>query len=321
MRTLVRFAVTMGATALFTGCGGSPLVMAPSTPQSLTLKRLSHAGSWMLSKATSEELVYISVSGGVAVYSTTGQSVGEIKGLFDDSPGLCSDSQGNIWLTYGDSMLEYAHGGTVPIAQAYLPNRFYAISCAVDPTTGHLAVSESSETYGRNIAVFQNIYYPPETYTDSDAFIYTFLTYDDQGNLFVNGTRGQHNVFAELPSGGSTIVDLSLDEKFGKIGGIQWDGQYLALGDSLKHVIYQMTVSDGHGTTVGSTHLHDWRPKFKAIVPFAIQDGMIAMAFAEQTVGYFNYPQGGRATHRISIYSNGGIAISVPPSGSPRRQR
>jgi hypothetical protein len=304
------------AAAMLAGCSGSPAALAPgANPQNVvTAGRPAGAGSWMLSEATSNELVYISESNGVGVYSTTGKNVGMLKGL--NNPGICSDTQGNIWVTYGDSLLEYSHGGAIPIAQAYLPSGFGAFSCAVDPTTGDLAVTDQG-----NVAVFQNIYDPPQTYTDSDFYAYAYVTYDNQGNLFINGTHDKTNLFAELPAGSGTLGTISMDEKFGKIGGIQWDGQYLAVGDSLDRVVYQMSVSNGHGTTQGSTHFHGWRPKFKAIVPFAIQSGMIVLAFASDTVGYFNYPQGGRATRRFTVYTtNGAVAISVLASRSHRRQ-
>jgi hypothetical protein len=304
------------AAAILAGCGGSPIALAPGeNPQNVMITdRAVRAGSWMLSEATSNELVYVSEGNGVGVYSITGKSVGMLKGF--SNPGICSDTQGNIWVTYGGSLLEYSHGGTVPIAQAYLPSGFRAFSCAVDPTTGDLAVTDQG-----NVAIFQNIYDPPQTYTDSDFLTYFYLAYDNQGNLFVNGTHGKANLFAELPAGSGTLGSISMDEKFGEIGGIQWDGQYLALSDSLNRVVYQVSVSNGHGTTQGSTHFHGWRPKSKGIVSFAIQSGTIVLAFASDTVGYFNYPQGGRATRRITVYTNGNVAISALPSRSPRRQR
>jgi hypothetical protein len=132
-------------------------------------------------------------------------------------------------------MLEYAHAGTIPIAQAYTPST--PLSCAVDATTGDLAVTEYDDQ-AANVAVFKNIYETPLTYTDSDLPGLDYCSYDDQGNLFVNGTRGKHVGLAELPSGGTSVQGIALDKKIGKLGGLQWDGQYLALGDSLDHVVY-----------------------------------------------------------------------------------
>jgi len=308
------------ATALLSACTGSqpPSSALSAMPYSRVIpEKLMHAGSWMLSKATGDELVYIAESAGVGVYSTAGKNVGLLKGL--NNPGICSDSQGNVWVTYGDSLLEYEHGGTIPIAQTYLAPGFRAISCAFDPTSGRFAVSESSNST-QNIAVYQAIYGTPQVYTDPDFFTYAYVTYDDEGDLFVNGTHHDNNVFAELVAGSDTLATLSLDQKIRRIGGLQWDGQYLALGDSLNHVVYQTSVSNGHATTQGTTHFHGWRPKFKAVVPFAIEDGLIVLAFASGKVGYFNYPQGGRATNQIPVYTNDNVTISIPPSRAMRRQ-
>ena len=319
-RTFIGALCLSVAFGLLTGCGGSPLPIGArgSMEQRHAIpQQLMHAGSWMLSKTTGDELIYIAESTGVGVYSTAGKNVGVLKGL--NNPGICSDTQGNIWVTYGDSLLEYEHGGTVPIAQSYLAPGFRAITCAFDPTSGSFAVSEASNST-QNIAVYGALYGMPQVYTDPDFFTYAYVTYDDQGDLFVNGTHHNNNVFAELASGSGTLTTLSLDQKIGRIGGLQWDGQYLASGDSLNQVVYQMSVSDGHGTTQGSTHFHGWHPKFKAIVPFAIADGLIVLTFASGTVGYFNYPQGGRATHRIPVDTNLNVAISIPRSHAMRRQ-
>jgi hypothetical protein len=131
----------------------------------------------------------------------------------------------------------------------------------------------------------------------------------------VNGVSGRHGevpLFDELPQGGSSFERLSFDVSFRQIGGLQWDGQYLALGDDEDHLVYQMSVSNGHGTTQSTTHFHSWHDK--NIVPFAIQDGIIVFAFNHQKVGYFDFPQGGKPVHLISLPSAAGITVSVPPS-------
>lgn len=302
------------ALALLAGCASPSDRTMPNngSQDRLTVEHLRHAGSWM-HPTTSGDLIYVSVYKGVEIYSTVGKAVGMLQGLTD--PGMCSDTQGNIWVTYGDSMLQYPHGGTYPIAQAYLPSSFQARSCAVDPTTGNLAVVEVSESNGQNIAVFQNIYDPPQTYTDPEfSESYFCLAYDNQGNLFVNGTGKKAKLLAELPAGGNTLGTVTVDQNLGKIGGLQWDGQYLAVGDSLNHVVYQMSVASGKAVTEGATHYNGQRPQFKVVVPFAIQNGLLVIQVAANKIGYFNYPSGGKPTHRLSVISNGNVAISVAAS-------
>ncbi len=260
---------------------------------------------------TGNDLIYITQGSSVAVYSSTGEEVGELKGLQDAAKGICSDTQGDVWVTYGGSFLEYAHGGTTPIAQLYLPQGYYATSCAVDPTTNAIAVDEFSDDGHQNIAVYQNIYETPKVYKSSLIREYAYLTFDDQGDLFVNGIRGKRVVFAELPVGGRRLAALSVDKKFNLIGGLQWDGEYLVAGDSGKHVIYQMTVASGRATTASTSHFHGWRPHFKQVVPFAIARGEIVFPFSTTQTGYWEFPQGGRPNVRIDATSTGGIAISA----------
>ena len=287
------------AAAMLSACAGSQ--MPVGVPGGVTALR----------NASSDTLVYITEGNTVAIYSFSGQKVGALTGLYSPN-AICSDTDGNVWVAYDGGLLEYAHGGTTPIAQLYLPRYFHPLSCAVDPTTGDIAVAESSNSK-ENVAVFQDIYGTPQTYTASNLYDYLYLGYDDQGNLFVNGIYKNRPAFAELLKGAEAFSPLSVDEKFGKLGGLQWNGQYLALGDSLNHVVYQMNVASGHATTETTTHFDHWKPKFKEIVPFAIQDGVIVLPYSSNSTGYFNFPQGGRAIDKIGTSPTGGIAISVAP--------
>jgi hypothetical protein len=252
---------------------------------------------------------------GVAIYSFAGKEVGQLKGFDTGVLGLCSDSLGNVWVTYGDSLLEYAHAGTIPIAQVYTPS--IPVSCAVDPTTGDLAVTEYNDAGGDNVAVFTYFYGTPQIYTDADIDFYDYCTYDDQGNLFVNGTKGRHYPLAELPSGGSSLQTINVDEKIGKVGGLQWDGQYLALGDSLGHVVYQLSVASGQATTVGTTHFKGWIGRIKTTEPFAIYNGIIVLTFSNRQTGLYKFPAGGRTIRRLPVVT-GAKTISVASSGMGR---
>lgn len=295
---------------VLTGCGtgASALSSDPAVSQ------MSHQGSWMRPDITSN-LVYIALGSNIGVYSFTGKQVGELKG-FDDSFSDCSDAQGDVWVSYGAGFLEYAHGGTYPIAQLFLPGNSAPINCAVDPSTGDVAATERSESQGENVAVFQNIYSTPQIYKDSDLVDYEFLGYDDQGNLFVNGIGAKKKVLlAELTNGGINLSTIKVDRGFHEVGGLQWDGQYLAIGDSGNRVIYQMSVADGQATTQSTTHFHGWHAKFKDVVPFAVQSGVVVFAFKSTQVGFWDFPQGDRTLRRIPVSAGGdGVAISVSAS-------
>ena len=145
------FALIIGAAPLLQGCGdargvqtGMQPALAASTRQSATTAaHFLHSGSWMAGKTSSSDLIYMVLGNTVGIYNFSGDQVGALKG-FEGVAGLCSDTQGNVWVTYGNSLLEYTHAGTVPIAQVYLPSGYGAESCAVDPSSGNLAVTERS---------------------------------------------------------------------------------------------------------------------------------------------------------------------------------
>lgn len=299
------FAPTAFVVALMlVGCAGS---------QSLDTQSFARSSSLRVSPATSgDDLIYMAQGDEVGIYSFAGKEVGELKGL-DGVQGLCSDSQGNVWVTYGGALLEYARGGTEPIAEVY--TLYATFGCAVDPTTGDLAVTEDTDEGQGNVVVFQNIYGTPQTYTDPDLSSYAYATYDDQGNLVVNGRKGKKPVLAELPSGSGTLGTISVDEKLQQLGGLQWDGQYVALGDSLAHVVYQLSIANGHATTESTTHFKDWGiNRFRTIEPFAIADGTIILTFSDRQTGFWEFPAGGRSTSRIDVVT-GAKTVSVGSNG------
>lgn len=305
------------AAALFAGCGG------PQSPLSNTflgqpraIERLAHVGSWIAPNSSGQNLIYMVQGNTVGMYTFEGQQVGELKGLSESNTGLCADSQGNVWVTYGDSLLEYAHAGTIPIAQVYTPLSLY--SCAVDPTTGDIAATEYVNEGGAGVVVIQDIYGPQRSYTDSDFDYYDYCSYDDHGNLFVNGIKGSHSPLAELPSNGSALQTITVDEKIGKVGGLQWDGQYLALGDSLTHVVYQLSVAKGQASTKTSTHFKGWTGRFKTTEPFAIYNGLIVLTFSDRQTGLWKFPAGGRAVRRFALVT-GAKTVSVAPTAVHRR--
>ena len=85
----------------------------------------------------------------VFVFSYPGLSqVGTLKSLNYSAQGECVDSAGDVFIatsnaSYTGTIFEYAHGGSTPIAELSDPG--YPWGCAVDPTTGTLAVSNLSD--------------------------------------------------------------------------------------------------------------------------------------------------------------------------------
>lgn len=113
--------------ALLSGCGGASLPF-PSTAS------ISPPGA--PDSAKSENLLYVIVSGFSDVYyysylPAQVKLIGKLTGL--NSPkGLCVGESGNVFVTGPRYVVEYAHGGTKPIATLKIP-KATAYSCAVDP--------------------------------------------------------------------------------------------------------------------------------------------------------------------------------------------
>ena len=180
---LSRCASAMGAaSALLAGCGGAqPPTGAPgASPQGHAVA--THAdrrGSWML-PAISTTLIY-AVGGcdGICILSyPKGTLVGAITGYDSESGGSCSDSAGNVYVSNGTEVVEFAHGGTAPSNEFTLPSS-EAGGCSVDPKSGDLAVVYSTGS----LAIFAAGSATPTTYnTLIDA---RYCAYDDSGNLFV----------------------------------------------------------------------------------------------------------------------------------------
>lgn len=227
--------------------------------------------------------------------------------------GLCSDSDGNMFVPQYQAIDEYAHNGQGPIATLSDPG-YTGLDCSVDSLTGSLAVTNTTrqESVPGNLVVYKGAQGQPITYSDPQIVYYEYCTYDGSGNLFVVGQSPQYgDILAELPKGSDTFVNITMDKGFYP-GPVHWDGTDLVLqayGTSL----YRVSVSGSTGTVVGTTTLKD-EPR-RGINIFFIADG--SLAATGWKLGLWQYPKGGRplqlfqVTHVHHLY---GITVSVAPS-------
>jgi hypothetical protein len=301
MSTLMsRYALRISvAAAMLAGCGGSqPPVGAPGPmPQSHALAtNAGHGKSWMLPEAKSEDLLYAGGSEQTYVFSWPGgKSVGELGVA---STYLCSDRYGNIWALSRTSVNKYAHGGTTPIATIIPPSGTEPIFCAVDSTTGNLALFLLSNSHGE-VAVYPDAQGQPVIYSPLDP---SGIGYDAQGNLFISGYRVSQNVLGELPVGGSQFVPVTLNgngQKFDHLGPLQWHGHYLALEGNLPNAYhgkeYELSLS-GSAATVVKTF--QYRPLVHGAWYSWIEGRHIAIPFQLRghnpyVIGIWRYPGGG----------------------------
>jgi hypothetical protein len=263
----------------------------------------------------SADLLYISDDQYLYVYTYPGVAYVDKLEILGGLGGLCADSAGDIFIArrdvYGRGEIdEYAHGGYKPIATLFDPNAS-PLGCSVDSGTGNLAVTSyagDGPSQSGSLAIYQGAQGDPNTYTDPDLFFYDFCTYDDKGNLFVDGQDAYLNpVVAELPKGRSKLTNLTLrnlPKSFGYPGGILWDGRYLAFGDIDRSVIYRLRVSGSTAAVVSSTKLANGQ----SVEEFTISDYgrrmhgamLIGPNSADRSVMFWSYPAGGQPTKSIT---------------------
>ena len=126
----------MFAAAALAGCSGAAPSGGPGLlPQRVAASAPAPAGGALL-------YVTDTVTSDVYVFSYPKGKLKQTLTGFTDPAGECADAQGNVFIsnTGGSNIVEYAHGGTTPIATLKDPG-FFPIGCSVNPLTGDLAVT------------------------------------------------------------------------------------------------------------------------------------------------------------------------------------
>jgi hypothetical protein len=310
-------------TACQGGMGTPSASQAPTTAASTALnarpstRRALHRGSWMDPDAKKKKLLYVTdpINWDVGVYDyRTGKQVGQLSTGLDYPQGICADRHGNVWIANSGAynMMEFPHGATTPIATLD-DNSYEPVSCSVNPTNGDLAVGNIlyfREGVEGNITVFKGAAGTGTLYADNAFYSYYFVGYDDEGNLFFDGTNAQPGEngkfqYAELPSGSSTPQSIILTG--GSVsfpGDVQWDGREMTVGDQSNAVIYQTSGDKITGETplTGSSDVTGFVIKGKTVIG---ADG------GNDSVEFFHYPKGGNAYKAwAELTEPAGVAIS-----------
>jgi hypothetical protein len=303
MKPINRYTLGVIAALALAGCGGSQVAPTGSAPQSLV--PATHGKPWMLPEAKGEGLIY--ATGGCLGTCVLSYPGGKLVGALDagdgyENSGDCADSDGNVFIANDDDVLEFAHGGTKPIATLDLPGS-NAIGCSVDPTTGNLAVVFGGS--GKNVAIFPDARGTPALY-DSEIDS-SYCGYDNSGNLFVDGL-GNENAFsiAELTNGGSGFSPISVSQSVGWPGQLQWDGSYITYeGLSNSNVsISRLQISGSVATIVSTTDfdirknaMQSWIYGSKIFIPYNNN----AQAGHQKKVGVWKYPKGGKPAASFQV--------------------
>jgi hypothetical protein len=239
-----------------------------------------------------------------------GTLYGSLSG-FEEPQGLCSSGK-DVFVTNTEAseIDEYAIGATSPIA-TLSDSGDYPVACSYDPKTGNLAVSNiiSTQNGNGNLAIYKDAKGTPTTYTCAALDKYYFVGYDGSGDVYVDGEATLSDggfALCGLPSGGSTLETIGLNQTIEFPGQVQWDGKYVAVGDQDAATVYQFTISGSKGTQKGSTVLDS-----SDCVGFWIAGGTLICGAGDAAVGYWHYPAGGEPYKTFSCSCEpGGMTIA-----------
>lgn len=271
----------------------------------------------MLPEAKHGDLLYVSYpsDGKVAVYTFPGAKlVGTLTG-FSQPNFLCSDRSGNVWIpnSSANSIVEYAHGGSQPIATLTLPKGSPS-DCSVDPLTGDLAVTGYNYSLDHTFLVYPHAQGAPVKYRAT--FLPTGVAYDDRGNLFVAGRAGLL-ALGELARGKHKVWTFSVPG-YDFFGEVRWDGKYVDV--SAYEYIVRFAIDGKTAEPAGSVILDVG----KYVGGYCINGSNIVATnwLGSRTYPWvarvFNWPDGGSPTKTISGEPGWGVTISRAPSNKQR---
>jgi hypothetical protein len=303
--------------AFIAGCGGSQLPIGTQGPES---QPVSEQGSTLASESSrsSGDLLYVADGVGGAVYFYSypqGVKLGRLTGT-SMPQALCADHVGDVFVTNAASsgnasIVEYARGGTTPIRILSDPG-VRPLGCAVSPVTGDLAVANScsyiqSGCGGRgNVVIYPSAKGSPKPYSTGPVSFVSYCGYDAAGELDVDGTtRRNPIVLLGLPKGGDALklilVHWQYQDDIQQPGGVQWDGEFLAVGsaqgENITPAVYRVSTSNWQVKSALTLH------KSQSVLQYFI-DGNVLIAPNRPLHGggevlFYSYPEGVKLTKRI----------------------
>jgi hypothetical protein len=300
-----RYAFTIcAATALLAGCGGSqaPIGALGAMPQNRIATSHGDGPRAQRASSTSQSLLYAATYDGLRIYvfSYPYSEFAYSYQLKETIAGtLCSDKSDHVFVPARNSVLEYTQGSGQTSTLSEAPNH-QAYGCSVDPVTGNLAVANlNNGRHSGTVAIFAQAQGRPKYYQDSAIGSYSFCGYDDQGNLFVDGQPPNSSLgfrLAELPKGGKTFTNITVDSKINSPGQVQWDGKYITVATTTAQTIYRLKIVGSAPTIVSTARLG---PNDNHTQP-RIQENTIIRATSlskkryGNKIGFWKYPGGGK---------------------------
>jgi len=306
------------AAATLAACATSLQLPRPHLPAASvqTTTRVADQGSRMLQEAKNEDLLYVSDSStknAVYVFSYPGgKRVGTLTGLYFPT-GECVDRDGNIWIVNIGKIVEYAHGGTTPIATL----NGSGSACAINPRSGDLALSGNDDP--GQVTIYKNARGMPTIYSDPAIPVFYYCAYDAAGNLFITTNLPTHPL-VELPKSANAFVSIAYPKTV-YLGSDFWDGSQLVVeevtGDRGPGIFDQVSIQGSSATIVGSIDLYGRRDKNRneAGTQYALYNGTITgpnhSRGGDRFIDFWRYREGGSAFKQILLRNSLNLVAAV----------
>jgi NHL repeat len=304
-----------------TGISSSAIGIAPSLKERMTLTaRISkpvhkdHRKSWISPDARrAPRLLFVSDDGtnDIDILTMPGLALkGQLTG-FSEPQGMCTDASGNIWVTNTGTNQVLQLSRTGSLLKTLSDPTGFPVGCSVNRLNNDLAVTNiiGNPSGDGNLVVYANSTGTPQQFADPSVFEYFFPTYDNNGNLFVDGEGSSGDSLLEIAAGSSTFSNITISgASLFFPGGLNWDGatKSLVIGDQecngqSESCLYSATVSDGVATITGVTYLLDpsGQPNFDAdqltIAPQGrfVAGGIISEDSNPSAMARWAFPAGG----------------------------
>jgi hypothetical protein len=227
----------------------------------------------------------------------------------------CTGGSHTFWVVFSKEteIQEFSVGSEKPLKTLTVTGG-RPTDCAVDPTTGDLAVPIGGTS---SVVRFPNGSGSGQVISDKLSSSW-YTTYDGSGNLFVNGFYESKFQLAELPKGSADFKILSFsnsnkvqDPLFSAM--LRWDGTHLAMYWMGNYpVIYRYRASGGVAKLEGVVH---GMAQDAGSIWISRQAGLLFCAqWADGGYVYvYHYPAGGKPIARFDpVIGSEGIA-SVKP--------
>jgi hypothetical protein len=289
---------------MLSGCSGGPSVPASASPNAMgrSIAIRPNAGkSWMSPEAKkARNLLYIADHGEfqVVVYAWPNPKgpIGTLAGdQFTYPAGECADNAGHLYITDSgsNSIIEYKSGATVPL-RILSDSGVAPQACSVDRTSGDLAVANfGTADGGGSVSIYHGGKGTPKIYTDSSLYNVAFLSYDNEGVLWLDGQPSEGGfLYASLnPNTGKFENKPLQGATLGGPGGVEFDGKHITVADAANPILYQTEQFKVVGnTTLSYTPVQYWLQNGVLIGP---DDG-----YAD--VSLYHYPNGGKPFTTLS---------------------